>query len=206
MMNLPTFTISNPSVQWLRNEQERLVNQANKMMAETKILDIFKKHGHLSPIDGSYLYRLMIYPDLDIALTANNITKKDFASLLFDLASQPYVRSIETADTVNFNVSKLPRPKGYWIGLEIPFQDDRWGIDCWFQQPDWQVRQNDNNYTVRLMNLNETGRDAVLAIKYQLIKNGTYGKQYMSRDVYNAVLDNNVRSINDFEEFAQSKS
>lgn len=198
MMRLPTFTDPNPSVEWLRNEQVRLRTQADKMLAETKILDVFAKYGRLSPIGGSYLYGLMVYPDLDIGLLADTVTKQDFANLLKDLAAHDAVRRLSTADTINFNLSKRPAPKGYWIGVEIPFENDRWGIDCWLQQPDWGTDQKDD-YADRLVNLDQAAKDAVLAIKYELIRNGTYGKQYLSSDVYDAVLNRGVRTKEDFQ-------
>jgi hypothetical protein len=198
MMKLPTFTEPNPSVEWLRDEQARLRAQADKMLAETKIMDVLAKHGRLSPIEGSYLYQLMMYPDLDIGLTADTVTKQDFANLLKDLAAHPSVRGLSTADTINFNISKRPMPKGYWIGVDIPFEDDRWGIDCWFQQSDWGTDQK-NDYANRLINLDQETKDTVLTIKYELIRNGTYGKQYLSSDVYDAVLNHGVRSKEDFQ-------
>lgn len=201
MMKLPTFTDPNPSIEWLRDEQTRLRNQADKMMAGTKIMDVFAKCGQLSPIEGSYLYELMMYPDLDIGLTADTVTKQDFASLLKDLAAHSCVRGLSTADTINFDLSKRPMPKGYWIGVDIPFENDRWGIDCWLQQPDWGTDQKDN-YVSRLINLDQEAKDAVLAIKYELIRNGTYGKQYLSSDVYDAVLNRGVRTIEEFQKVA----
>lgn len=198
MMRLPTFTDPNPSTKWLRSEQARLRTQADKMLAETKIMDVFAKYGHLSPIEGSYLYELMMYPDLDIGLIADDVTKQDFANLLKDLAAHPFVRGLSTADTINFNLAKRPMPKGYWIGVDIPFENDRWGIDCWLQQPDWGTDQTDD-YADRLANLDQAAKDAVLAIKYELIRNGTYGKQYLSNNVYDAVLEHGVRSVEDFE-------
>lgn len=198
MMKLPTYTDPKPSIEWLRNEQSRLRNQADKMMTITKIMDVFAKHGHLLPIEGSYLYELMMYPDLDIALTSDSATKQDFANLMQDLAAHPAVRGLSTADTINFNLSKRPMPKGYWIGVDIPFENDRWGIDCWLQQPDWGTDQL-NDYADRLINLDQLAKDAVLAIKYELIRNGTYGKQYSSSDVYDAVLNDGVRTVEDFQ-------
>lgn len=198
MMRLPTFTDPNPSVEWLRHEQTRLRSQADKMLAETKIMDVFAKYGQLSPVEGSYLYELMMYPDLDISLIADKVYKKDFANLLKDLATHPFVRGLSTADTINFNLSKRPRPKGYWIGVDIPFENDRWGIDCWIQQPDWGTDQVDD-YADRLVRLDQLAKDAVLAIKYELIRKGTYGKRYLSNDVYNAVLNHGVRTKEDFE-------
>ena len=168
------------------------------MVKATKIMELFAKHGILSPIEGSYRTKLMMYPDLDVGLIAESVTKDDFAGLIGDLAADPNVRCISTADTINFNLSKRPMPKGYWIGVEIPYENDRWGIDCWLQQPDWGTDQT-NDYADRLIDLDQPCRDAVLAIKYELIRNGTYGKQYLYSDVYGAVLDRDVRTIEDFQ-------
>jgi hypothetical protein len=201
MMRLPTYTDPNPSVEWLRTEQARLRTQADKMLMSTKIMDTFAKHGQLSPIEGSYLYELMMYPDLDIGLISDVVTKQDFANLLKDLAAHPAVRGLSTADTINFNLSKRPTPKGYWVGVDIPFENDRWGIDCWLQQPDWGTDQVDD-YASKLINLDQPAKDAVLAIKYELIRNGTYGKQYLSGHVYDAVLNRGVRTKEDFDRMA----
>ncbi len=92
MMRLPTFTDPNPSVEWLRTEQARLRTQADKMLTTTKIMDVFAKHGQLSPIGGIYLYELMMYTDLDIGVISDTVTKQDFANLLKDLAVHPAVK------------------------------------------------------------------------------------------------------------------
>lgn len=197
MMRLPVFTEPNPSSDWLAAEQQRLHDQADKMMAATRVMDVFARHGKLSEVGGSYLYGLMIYPDLDIDVTAAVVTKESFAHLLADLARHQNVRRISAADTVHFNVSPQPGPKGYWIGIEVPFEGDRWGIDCWFQQPDWKTTGEDS-YASRLADLDDAARITILAIKYDLIRRGLYGKQYMSGDVYDAVLDKNVRSVEAF--------
>jgi hypothetical protein len=166
-------------------------------------MDILSKYGQLSPIEGSYQYDLMMYPDLDVGLTAVAVTKQDFANLLSDLAAHPAVRGLSANDTINFSLSKRPMPRGYWIGIDIPFENDRWGIDCWFQQPDWGTDQKEGNYANRLMNLDRSGSDAILAIKYELIRNGSYGKKYLSSNVYDAVLEHGVRSTEDFERLMQ---
>jgi hypothetical protein len=197
MMRLPTYTDPNPSIEWLRNEQARLRSQADSMLGATKILEVITKHGQLQPIEGSYKYELMMYPDIDVQVLSNEITKQDFANLLADIALHPAVKSISTADTINFNLAKRPMPMGYWIGLDIPFENDRWGIDCWFQQPDWGSEQV-NDYAEKLQNLDQSAKDAILAIKYELIRNGTYGKECLSNDVYDAVLEHGIRSIEDF--------
>jgi hypothetical protein len=198
MMHLPKYTEPNPSVEWLRDEQLRLQKQADIMMSETRIMDVFKKYGEFSGIGGSYEYGVLMYPDLDIGVVAEEASRQHFANLIADIARNKYVRGISTADTVNFNVSRHPRPAGYWIGVDIPFGDDRWGIDCWLQQPDW-VTGNEDKYKQAMQESDQPAKDAILAIKYDLIRRKIYGKKYLSNDVYDAVLDKGVRNMDDFE-------
>lgn len=199
MMTLPQFSNPSPRVSDLWDEQSRLKKQASRLIKETSIFDVFSKYGELSSIGGSFEYNLMVYPDLDIGVVAPTVTKNDFASLVGELAANEYVRKIGTADTVNFEpVHPGRRPKGYWIGLEVPFEEDKWGIDCWIQQPDW-VLDGEDTYANRLLTLEQSGLDAVLLIKYELIRRGVYGKVVFSGDVYDAVLDEGVRTVTEFD-------
>jgi hypothetical protein len=54
MMTLPQFDNPNITTEELLAEQVRLHAQADTMMQETGILDIFAKYGEVSPIGGSY--------------------------------------------------------------------------------------------------------------------------------------------------------
>lgn len=198
-MTLPRFEDSNPSIEKLWIEQFRLKTQADKLVKKTCIMGTFSRYGHLSPIGGSYEYDLMVYPDLDISLISNQLDKDSFASLVGELAANEYVRKISTADTVNFPPIYKGRPKGFWIGLEIPFENDRWGIDCWLQEPEW-ASADENNYSERLKSLEQSAKDFILQIKYSLIQRQLYGKKVSSNDVYDAVLDRGVRSIDAFNE------
>ena len=198
MMTLPKFTDPTPSVSALWTEQARLKNQANKLIKETNIFEIFAKYGDVSPISGSYEYNLMVYPDLDIGVVESSVSKHDFASLVNELAGNKYVRKIATADCVNFKPIHLARrPKGYWVGLEIPFEGDKWGIDCWLQQPDW-ASDDELKYADRLLTLDQSALDAILLVKYDLIRREIYGKTVFSGDIYDAVLDTGARTVTEF--------
>lgn len=196
-MTLPTFTDPNPTIEQLWAEQYRLKRQADAMIKDTQLFEIFLKYGELSPIGGSYAYDLMVYPDLDIGLVATDSEKQSFAQLVHDLTMSEHVRKVGTADAVSFPSVHSGRPKGYWIGLEIPFENDRWGVDCWLQRPEWTPSVPDE-YVKQLRTLEQSGKDAILLIKYDLIRRGMYGKTIFSGDVYDAVLGKGIRSIEEF--------
>ncbi len=195
-MTLPVFTNPNPDIADLRIEQERLRKQTEKLVKSTDLFGILSKYGELTEIGGSYKYGLMVYPDLDIGLVAKEVSKPIFAELVKEIVNSDYVRKVATADTINFTSIQAGRPKGYWLGLEIPFEGERWGIDCWFQQPEWTSGDTDEFYEP-LTKLGELGRDLILRTKYDLIRRGLYGKTIFSGDVYNAVLKNDVTSLED---------
>lgn len=197
MMSLPQFEDPNPTVDFLRKEQNRLKTQADKMISQTKIMDLYSKYGKVSEIGGSYKYNLMIYPDLDLGVIANKVDNNLITSLLSDLVKIGLIRSINYVDTYHFGSKTSGRPKGYWIGLEIPFENDRWGIDCWFQELEW-TNSNIDDYADKLTQLNPSAKDAILMIKYQLIYRGLYGNKYYSSQVYDAVIEHGALTIDQF--------
>ncbi len=196
MMTLPVFNDPNPSIEYLRAEQQRLRKQTDKLIEATGIFDTFAKYGQLSEIGGSYKYELMVYPDLDIGLISEEVDGLSFAELVKEMVSSKLVRKVNTADTVNFESILSGRPKGYWIGLEIPFENERWGVDCWLQKPEW-VKEDSGDYSDSLANLGHAERDLILMAKYDLIRRGLYGKKLFSADVYDVVLNNKVNSLED---------
>lgn len=199
MMTLPTFTNPNITTDELLAEETRLHAQADKLLSNTGLADTFGRYGTISPIEGSYGYGLMVYPDLDMQVITNHqLTKQEFASMVSEFAGADFVRGLSIADLVHFAPRRPGRPTGYWIGLDVPFEDDRWGIDLWVQTPE-QATGDSDNYKEKLTHLSSEQIAAILAIKYHLIREGLYGKQYLSVDVYDAVTDRGVLTYDDFK-------
>ena len=201
MMSLPKFENENPTEEELRGEAARLHAQADKMLAETGLLALLEQHGHNPSISGSYAYNLMVYPDLDMDLELDTITPEIVAGVAGNLAASGFIRKINYRDTVHFPAIRPGIPTGYWFGLEIPYEGDSWGVDCWLTE----VSTSDvtNDYAERLAVLDQPARDAILRIKYDLIRTNQYGMgHYLSVDVYNAVL----AGIRDTESFLANQS
>lgn len=193
------------TIEELLTEQARLHRQADKMLDETGIISIFAKYGKLSPIGGSYSYGLMVYPDLDMDILANNVTKQQASALAGELIALKFVRKVSSVDNVHFTAKRPGMPKGYWFGIEIPFADDKWNIDLWLQKHQWAKDFDDefDDYKSRLSGISPDQRAAILSIKYQLIRLGKYGTLgCMSFNIYDAVLDKGVLSLEDFLDLA----
>ena len=200
-MTLPQFDNAEITSKELLTEQVRLHNQADKMLKETGISEIFTKYGTVLPIGGSYDYGLMAYPDLDMDILSDKVTKQDFVALVSDVLSSEYVRKVSSVDNVGFTGTRSGMPKGYWLGIEIPFEGEKWGIDLWFQTHEWAKKfdKDYDDYKAKLSGISQEQIVAILSIKYHLIRLGKYGKHnYMSFNVYDAVLDNDVLTLEDF--------
>jgi hypothetical protein len=201
MMTLPKFDNPNITTEKLLAEQVRLHTQADKMLKETGIADICAKYGEVSPIGGSYDYGLMMYPDLDTDIMSDKLTKKDYVNLASDLLSSSFIRKVSSVDNVAFTGTRPGMPKGYWLGIEIPFEGDKWGIDLWLQTHEWANKFDEDfdDYKAKLTGISQEQIAAILSIKYHLIRLGRYGKHgFMSFNVYDAVLDKGVLSFEDF--------
>jgi hypothetical protein len=201
MMTLPQFDDPDITIEVLLAEQARLHSQADKMLKETGIADIFAKYGEVLPIGGSYDYGLMVYPDLDMDIIADRLTKDDYVSLAGDLLSSDFVRKVSSVDNVKFTGNRPGMPKGYWLGIEIPFEGDKWGIDLWLKTREWANKFNEDSkdYKAKLSDISQEQVAAILSIKYHLIRLGKYGKHgFMSFNVYDAVVDEGALSLEDF--------
>ena len=108
---------------------------------------------------------------------------------------------MSSVDNVGFTGTRSGMPKGYWLGIEIPFEGEKWGIDLWFQTHEWAKKfdKDYDDYKAKLSGISQEQIVAILSIKYHLIRLGKYGKHnYMSFNVYDAVLDNDVLTLEDF--------
>jgi hypothetical protein len=201
MMTLPQFDNPNITTEELLAEQVRLHTQADKMLKETGVADIFAKYGEVSSIGGSYDYGLMVYPDLDMDIMSGRLSKSNFVNLASDLLSLSFIRKVSCVDNVTFTGTRPGMPKGYWLGIEIPFESEKWGIDLWLQTHEWADKfyEDFDDYKTRLLGISQEQVEAILSIKYHLIRLGKYGKHdFMSFNVYDAVLDKGVLSFEDF--------
>ena len=197
-MTLPKLDEPYPSVDRLLKRQYQLHKEADQMLKDTGLLDLLSKFGTVDLGEGSYAYGLMAYPDLDLGIVSMDADKQVFCDMATELLSKSFVRKLSTADTVSFPPIQSGLPKGFWVALEIPYGDSRWGIDIWLQRPEW-LDGHSNEYAERLAHLSKKQVVAILSIKHYLIFNGSYGKDFYSVDVYDDVLDKRINSVEEFK-------
>lgn len=185
----------------LLQKQDNLHNEATSLLEKT-LLPILEQYGNVS-VGGSYSYKLLNYPDLDIDIVSDDTSKDLFAKLSSELIRLNITSKFKSGDRVNFtHAHSGKRPFGYWVSPDINFGDNVWKLDIWLQKPEWHTG-NTNQYAQELLTISDEQRIAILSLKEELIEKNLYGvgKEFLSVDVYEGVLRNNIKTIDELRDF-----
>ncbi len=183
----------------LLKKQECLHKEATEVL-NTLLTPILSKYGDVV-VGGSYSYELMTYPDIDIDVVNTNVSKEMYADLCAEFLKLKEVSKLQTTNRVEYKSKRAGSQKGYWISPKIHINNIEWTIDIWLQAPEWNTG-NTTKYSDELKNISDEQKVAILSIKDLLMSQKEYGvgKKYQSVDVYEAVLDKAVLTIEQFKE------
>ena len=187
-------------------QQQGLLHSEANMLIQDILIPLLSNYGEVK-VGGSYSYKLLNYPDLDIDVVTEDISKDKFAELCKKFISLPSVSKFQAADRVNFpHEHPGNRPTGFWLSPKMKFEENIWSIDIWLQKPDWYTG-NTNMYMKELLALPEEKRILILTLKDQLRSQKIYGvgKGFESIDIYEAVLHNNVNSFDELLAYKNNK-
>ncbi len=153
---------------------------------------------------GSAALGLMVWPDLDLTVVCEALDVVALHRVAVDLVSHPRVRQLTFRnDSGAWNSHPEKYPDGIYWGID--YRDGRltWNIDVWFvtdadRQPDLRhVRELAGRLTP------ET-RSAILDIKRAWVTRPEYGTTVRSFDIYSAVLDQGIRTPEEFERYLRT--
>jgi hypothetical protein len=185
----------------LLEKQDDLRKEATQLLDEI-VYPILKEFGTVG-IGGSYVYKLLNHPDIDLDVVNPDLTKELYAQLCAKLIALKEVSRFRTSDRVNYgHTHKGDRPTGYWISPEINFGAHVWELDIWLQLPEWNTG-NTNGYETKLANITDDQKITILSLKDELLTKGIYGvgKEFASVDVYDGVLNAAVQDLDGLQQY-----
>jgi len=168
--------------------------QADEFLYKLGLLNKLKEYGE-PHIVGSYCMDMMAWNDLDIYILNKNMSLEKLHELSQYIIStyKPfwYLAKQETGED----------KKIVWFhGFETTITGELWNFDFWFFDEDEILKAK--NYYIGInekTSKNPALKKAITSIKQELIKRGQYEHgQYTSIDVYNAVLEHGVKTIDEF--------
>lgn len=168
------------------------ISEADKILYEHKLLSLLENYGK-PYIVGSYRMDLMSWNDIDIYVDSDTMSHKK----LYNLSNEIFDKFIPTW----FEGKGVPTGErtDYFIGFETEILGDLWNIDIWFfsgEAINNTLKFNDE--IAEKIRKNPVLKEIIINIKTQLQSRNEYGSEYTSVDVYNAVINQNVKDINEF--------
>ena len=166
--------------------------QADVLIQKTNLLDVLRRHG-IPFITGSYFMNTMAWNDLDLYLQPG---------VNFD----PYAMAAELNAALRpFRFEGFVNENGTFYGCETSITGERWNIDLWIRNAE-KIEESIAycNDLLKKMDRLPGSHEAILSIKTELIQRGMYGfdkhpsRHYHSQDIYSAVLNDGVRSTDEF--------
>lgn len=176
------------------NRKNKLLkSEIDYIIKQTGFIKILSKYGK-PKIVGSYAYNLMTWRDFDIDLSMDNTNAEKIYSLIKEVALSCNPDKLQIHNHLIKAVRE--RPKGIWVGIYF----NNWKIDLWLLT----TKEFKNNH-LKFINLQKmlenADKDKIMEIKSKIYNHPEYHKTFSSVDIYEAVANYNVKSINEFEKW-----
>lgn len=174
--------------------------EADEIMFGKGLMDILASVGR-PHVSGSYALDLMTWRDLDIYVEVEDISVTDF----FNLGRQ--ICTVFTPVKMSFRNEMIAKTKGLPAGLYwgIYLGNERagaWKIDIWLVKESECIRLLNHCADIKKA-LTAAARSIITEIKLHSWQDPKYRRSYTSADIYEAVLQNNVRDMEAFRNYLE---
>ena len=186
-------------------QADRLATTASNVLRELDLVDRLAAAGR-PVLVGSAAANLMVVPDIDFSILCPGDPDTGaifrIGHLVFDHPCVERAYVVESREL--FRPVPGPEFDGVYLGIRYYDGGSRagteWRIDCWFfpetlPRPDILMRD-------RLFAASLEERAAILRVKQALLAAGRYKRDAHGIDVYQAVLDRGVRTMDEFDRVA----
>lgn len=173
------------------NSNDRKKN-ADRILYEFGLLKKIEEIG-VAHIIGSYRMDMMAWNDLDIDIENDNMSLEKLHSLSAYIINTFHPVWYEAKEELNQDGKKV-----WFHGFETMITGELWNVDLWFF--DKETINSAEGYCDNIaQNTSQEQKDIIVTIKNELIAGGLYSfEKYKSIDVYKAVLENDVKNIDEF--------
>lgn len=180
----------------LLEESKRWHNDATALIKSSELMNLLKKFGEAS-FSGSYAYNLMLDSDIDLFVANKNPTRKLADEMVIALIRSGYWTSLMYCDwTTN-------EPPGPYFCVKRDFRGHRWKVDIMMTTPDKisELLPAREIY----YHLSDAQKEAIFEIKAARSK-GLSSKDIETVRIYDAVLKNNIRGVDNFKRYLEKHS
>lgn len=184
----------------LLDRARRLKREAEKILAESRLLEILAPLGRVEVI-GSVRLGLVYRRDIDLLVITEEVSRVKAVKAVKTLLDGGYFQTVELMDYQKF--PEYDFPLGFYFGLRVPVEGADWKLDIWYLH-------SGEAYTRLVMGAlprfeaalaqNLQKAVTVLAIKEAYFDGVKYRDSVKSIDIYRAVFEDGVMSVEEFRE------
>lgn len=191
--------IDNKHMDLLKN-QEQLKKEAESILDDLQLITLLSSVGD-PKITGSMTLSLMVWPDIDIDVFVMQYPHRDrIIQLLEKLSHNSNMFEFRITDNTKKIVSHYPQ--GFLLQMKAFINEKVWQFDIWFIQ---RV-DRDETFTEQIQkNLTDEKRTFILHIKESVSKLPQYNKTVFSINIYKAVIEDNIKNVEEFKNYMQEK-
>lgn len=193
--------------------QNKLQIDAQEVLNDLDLINLLKQYGKPS-IVGSFALSLMTWRDIDLEIVVDELNKEVVAEVIKKLILKTKYRiDLSFSDNLaRFNESNPNSPQSLYIGVKYFGKDIEptkmqganplvWKLDLHFllgKDARGQAKTEELKDK-----LTDDKRKIILEIKNKVASNPNYRKEITSMDIYEAVLEKGVSSLEEFENYLQ---
>lgn len=189
----------------LLTRQKALQVEAEQVLAALNITAMLACAG--PPVfNGSYVTGLMVWRDLDVSVTAPEMTSRQVYETMLPLLTHPDVTLVRYRNEAGArNPAGKPEDDRYFFAYYVWVGDREWKIDIsfWVSRLPRMERLPPDHILSRLT---DERRLAILWIKDVWHRRPEYMITVASTDIYDAVLDAGVRTPEEFEVYLAQRA
>ena len=179
-----------------------LRKEASQLLYREGLFPLVAAVGPAS-IRGSFALDLMTWPDIDLSVLLPH--EKDistFFSLGKEIATQ--FHTVKMSFSNQFIRPDVPFDHGLYWGIRILYNDNQWKIDLWGYGED-AYRADSTAYEELSKKLQKADRISILRIKNEVRKRPEYRINISSIDIYEAIAQYNVKTVEEFDAWCSSR-
>lgn len=180
----------------LLKKEENLRKEVDDILYQKGVLKLLEEYGEVH-LTGSYILKTMYKKDIDISMFNPDLSVPQFYELGGRLAEILNSQGGFYRNTKVQFVKNRPSESLYW-----GFQFDDWKMDLWVIPKDHLEESIEYSDKI-IKNMTEDKRKLILEIKNKAGSN--YNKKYSSRELYSAIFNEGIKSIDEFELFLNDR-
>jgi hypothetical protein len=191
------------SIEEAKERQNLMQATAQSILDYYAIEPLLEQLGEVHKV-GSYVYGLMVRPDIDFLIYSDSPTVKPLLEIANSVMLADGIGKVSIHNQYLWP-SNASVTKSMYLGIKPVWENEFWQIDVHVMKPEDHVDQ-DNFYLNWEKELTEKQKDTILLLKTVLNDDGRYPHEFSSVEVYKAVLMGKVSTIKQLERWKISQS